>query len=619
MKKEKLFDVFPPIADKEWKDKIIADLKGANFDNKLVWKTDEAINVQPYYRSADFTSLSHTDILPGNFPFIRGNHVKGNKWLIRQNIKVKDIATANKKAIDIIMNGVNSICFILSDDIDPDLLNLERLCKNISSDKVELNFSTKNPLLAVKTIDALIEKDTRDHNKFKGSVEYDPIGDFCIAGKFKSSQEDDLSLLLDMYNASKHIKGLQFIVVNAGIFNNAGADIASEISYALSMGAEYLTYLTEKGFKIDDVAGKIRFHFAVGSDYFMEIAKFRAIKYLWAKIISAYGLSNDINGTTHIHCTNSKWNKTIYDPYVNILRATTEAMSAILGGVNSLTILPFNSVYENSTEFSERIARNQQLILKGEAYLDKVADVSAGSYYIEELTNKLIHKSWNKFLELDEKGGFIEAFKKGTIQDVLREESEMKHLSIATRNRSILGINQFPNIEERLSANFDFPITKIKHDTNVEPINIYRGANKLEELRFKTDKYADTHKRPTAWMFTYGNLAMRKSRAQFAENFFGCAGYEIIDNPGFTSIDEGISVAKIDKPNIIVICSSDDDYNEIAEPIFNALNKTSIIVIAGYPKEILDKLQDIGITNYIHMRSNMLKELTRYNDLMKIS
>ena len=619
MKKEKLFDVFPPITDKEWKDKIIADLKGANFDKTLVWKTDEGIDVQPYYRSTDFTSLSHTDILPGNFPFVRGNHVKGNKWLIRQNIKVKDIEKANKKAVDIILGGVNSICFILEDDINPDLQNLDDLCKNINPDLIELNFRTKDPLLAIKSIGELSKTHTIEHNKYRGSVEYDPIGDFCITGKFKSSQKNDLSALLDMYDAAKQSKGIQFIVVNAGIFKNAGVDIASEISYALSMGAEYLTYLNEKGLKTDDIASRIRFHFAVGSNYFMEIAKFRAIKYLWAKIISAYGLSNNNNATTHIHCTNSEWNKTIYDPYVNMLRTTTEAMSAILGGVNSLTILPFNSVYENATEFSERIARNQQLILKGEAYLDKVADVSAGSYYIEELTNKLIHKSWDKFLDIDEKGGFIEAFKKGVIQDVLREESETKHQNVATRKRSILGTNQFPNIKERLSADFVFPNTKIKHDSDVEPINIYRGASKLEELRFKTDKYSKTNKRPTVWMFTYGNLAMRKARAQFSENFFGCAGYEIIDNPGFNSIDEGISAAKIAKPNIVVLCSSDDEYNEIAEPIFNALKETAIVVIAGYPKESLDKLQDIGITNFIHMKSNMLEELIRYNDLMKIS
>lgn len=617
MNKEKLFEAFPPISDKEWKEKINKDLKGADFDKKLVWRTSEGFNVQPYYRQDDLEKLPHMDVLPGNFPYIRGNNVKNNNWLVRQDINVTNIEDANKKALDIRLRGVDSFGFYLN-EFEPSVENIEKLCENIRADLMELNFSTRNPLQTINTIDTLAKKYNRDLEKVCGSIEYDPIGDFSINGSFNQSEESDMEVLIEMNEAAAHMPNYQFIVVNASIFNNSGAGIVNELAFALAMGAEYLTYLTGKGLDIDDIAPRVRFHFAVGSDYFMEIAKFRAAKYLWAKIVNAYGISDASNATMHIHCSNSQWNKTVYDPYVNMLRTTTESMSAILGGVNSLSVMPFNSVYETETEFSERIARNQQLVLKGESYLDKVADISAGSYYIEELTDKLIHGAWDQFLMIDDNGGYLEAFKKGIIQKIVKEEATSKNKEIATRRRSILGTNQFPNVSEKLTADFVLP-KRVTNDTDIEPLIQYRGAEELEVLRSSTDKYAENNKRPVAWMFTFGNLAMRKARSQFAGNFFGCAGYEIVDNPGFNTIEEGIEAAKVAKPEVVVICSSDEEYSDIAETIFKKLKESTIVVLAGYPKDLVDKLREIGFTNFIHMRSNILEELTRYNELLKIS
>ena len=616
MNKEKLFEAFPPVSDKEWKDKIITDLKGADYDRKLVWKTGEGFEVQPYYRQNDIANLPHMDILPGNFPFVRGNKVKRNNWLVRQDICVDNIKDANKKALRIRLLGVDSLGFQFDDNFKPDVASIESICENIRADIMELNFSNNYPLETVKALDFLAKKYNRDLEKVKGSVDYDPIGDFSIRGSFKNSEEEDLSLLIDLHSASAHLPKVQYLTINASIFNNSGSGIVNELAFSMAMAAEYLTYLTNKGLSIDEVAPRIRFHFAVGSDYFMEIAKFRAAKYLWSKIVNAYGLEDASNAAMYIHCSNSQWNKTIYDPYVNMLRTTTESMSAILGGINSLSVLPFNSVFETETEFSERIARNQQLVLKGESYLDRVADISAGSYYIEELTDKLIHNSWEQFLKIEDEGGYLTAFKKGIIQKIVCKEASKKNEDIAIRKKSILGTNQFPNINEHLASDFDFPKRNIYSETEVEPLTIYRGADQIEELRYQTDLYSEKNKRPVAWMFSYGNLAMRKARSQFAGNFFGCAGYEIIDNPGFKSVDEGIKSAKIAKPDIIVICSSDEEYKDIAEPIFNALKDDTIIVLAGYPIEIIDRLKEIGLTNLIHVKSNLLDELSRYQKLI---
>ncbi len=617
MDKEKLFEAFPPVSTNEWKEKILKDLKGADYDKKLVWKTGERFDVQPFYRSEDLENLPHMDIFPGSFPYVRGNEIKHNRWLVRQDIKVDNIEEANHKALKIRLRGVDSLGFYFDDNFKPDVDSIEHLCENIRADIMELNFKTKYPLEIFEAIDTLAKKYNRNLEKVRGSVEYDPIGVFSLKGKFHNSEEEDLALLKNLHSASAYLPKFQYIVINAAIFANSGGGIVSEIAFSMAMAAEYLTYLTNAGLDVDDIAPRIRFHFSVGSDYFMEIAKFRAAKYLWSKIVNAYGLNDASNAEMIIHVSNSRWNKTIYDPYVNMLRTTTESMSAILGGINSLSVLPFNSIYESETEFSERIARNQQLVLKGESYMDKVADIGAGSYYIESLTDKLIHNAWERFLKVDDDGGYIKAFRKGNIQKIIKEEALKKDNDIATRRRSILGTNQFPNTGEHLSSDFLLPKRETKVDnTDVEPLVIYRGAEQLEWLRYTTDKFSLSNKRPVVWMFTYGNLAMRKARSQFAGNFFGCAGYEIVDNPGFKTVALGIEAAKKAKPEIVVVCSSDEEYAEIAEPIFSTLKDESIIVLAGYPKDLIDRLKEIGLTNLIHVKSNLLEELTRYQDMI---
>jgi methylmalonyl-CoA mutase len=310
----------------------------------------------------------------------------------------------------------------------------------------------------------------------------------------------------------------------------------------------------------------MRFHFAVGPEYFMEIAKFRAFRFLWAKVVNAYGLNNADNAATHVHASSSFWNKTVYDPYVNMLRTTTESMSALIAGVDSLTVLPFDATYNTPDDFSERFARNQQLILKEESHFDKVADPAAGSYYVENLTNELIHYAWDLFLETDVQGGYFESFKNGLIQNRIKTEAAGKDRNIALRKHAILGVNQYPNITERLkqlsAQSVLFPEKINEEKAYTEPLTLYRGAMAFEHLRYQTDRYADNNPRPKVWMFTYGNLAMRRARSQFAGNFFGVAGYEIIDNPGFESVAGGIAAARKAKPDVVVLCASDEDFSQ---------------------------------------------------------
>jgi len=298
---------------------------------------------------------------------------------------------------------------------------------------------------------------------------------------------------------------------------------------------------------------------------------------------------------------------------VNILRSTTESMSAVVAGIDSHIVIPFDATYSRPEEFSERIARNQQLLLKEESHFDKVADPAAGSYYIENLTASMVEEAWKLFLEVEGKGGYIEAVKAGFIQEEVRENALALDMAVAMRKVNLLGTNQYPNFTERIEkyipADTFKPSDFSEKDAIVETLKLYRGAQAFELLRKKTDNFAAENKRPAVFLFTYGKLNMRIARAQFASNFFAVAGFDLINNLGFKSLDEGVKAAIDSKAEIVAICSSDEEYAEIAPEIYEKLKEKAVVVVSGYPKDILDDLKGAGIGHFIHMRSNALESL----------
>ncbi len=618
MEKERLFKEFPPVTSEEWKKKIIADLKDADYRKKLVWKTPEGFEVEPFYRRENIESLSHTGTYPGRFPFTRGRHIKGNTWLIRQDIRVTDFEKDNKKALDLLKKGVNSLGFILDPDYIPGAQDIEKLLKDLDGNTTEMNFITHYPVEMLSALEDAAEKSGWQSGRMKGSLDFDPIGHFSRYGRFYHSEEKDFATLVQLMEKFPALPHFHLITVDATLFANAGAGIVSQLAFALSKGAGYLTFLTSAGLDATEAASHIRFQFAVGSSYFMEMAKFRAARHLWAHVVNAYGVKENNSRAMFIHCENTSWNKTLYDPYVNMLRTTTETMSSLIAGVDSMKVLPFDEVFEKPADFGGRIARNQQLILKYESYFDKVNDPAAGSYYVEELTDKLIREAWKLFLETDEKGGYRKAFEKGFVQKRVKTESGQKVLDIARRKKILLGTNQYPNATEHYE-NMDISAYNEKKETgNIETLKPVRGAFPFEQLRLKTNRYAREHHRPVVWLLTYGNMAMRNARAQFAGNFFGCAGFEIVSNPGFETIEDGIKTVKKEKPDIVVICSSDEEYGEIALPVFQALKNEMIIVLAGYPEKLVEQLKKEGMEHFIHVRSNLLEELKKYQKLLGI-
>ena len=594
--KEKLFSEFQAPTKQEWLDKIGVDLKGADFQKRLVWKTPEGFSVQPFYQRDDVEKLSTPYSMPGEFPFVRGNKKNDNTWYIRQEIEADDAKAANAKALDILNKGIDSLSFTIPGDcVSAEFV--ETLLKDIYCDCVELNFNTckRHSAELAEILVAYFEKKGYDKEKIVGSIDWDPMDKILQGKPFDHIMEVMNTYAVPLINTLKDYPNFRCITVNAVNLSNKGAYCMQELGYALAWGNEYMQQLTDAGVDATLAAKKIKFNMGISENYFMEIAKFRAGRMLWAEIVKQYEPKCDCACQMIVNAITTEYNMTIFDAHVNLLRSQTETMSAALAGVHSIVVTPFDAAYEKPDDFSERIARNQQLLLKEECHFNTVVDPSAGSYYIETLTESLAKEAWKEFLAVEEKGGFLEAIKSGAVQEDIDATNAKRHTLAAQRREFILGTNQFPNFNEKSEGK--------------RPLNNTRLAADFENLRLATEGAA---KQPVAFMLTIGSLVWRQARAQFSCNFLASAGYKVIDNLGFPTVEEGIDAAMTANADIVVLCSSDEEYAEYAIPAFKALNNRAMFVVAGAP-ECMEDLKKEGIENFIHVKVNQLETLKEFN------
>lgn len=616
--KERLFAAFPPVSTEDWIAKITTDLKGVPFEKKMFWRTTEGFDVRAFYRREDLKDLKTPTVMPAEYPYVRSTRMD-NEWLVRQDIDVKDLKAANEKALDVLGKGVTSLGFKLKRD-QVNAEGIATLLQGIEPEAVELNFTCCHRVIE-QFIPLYIDYlKSRGANlaDCHGSFNYDAFKKQLVKGM---SNVQWIGQAKNLMEAVKPLPLYRVLSVNAYVLNNAGAYITQELGYALAWGAEYLDKLTDAGYSIPEVTSRIKFNFGIGTNYFMELAKFRAARWLWAEIVGAYGdqYKNE-TAKIHQHARTSEWNQTIYDAYVNLLRSQTETMSAALAGVDSITVVPFDNPYKESDDFSERIARNQQLLLKEESHFDKVVDPGAGSYYIEELTNRIAEQAWGIFLDVNEEGGFTAATEAGFVQKVVNASNIKRHQAMGTRKEILLGTNQFPNFNEVVADKIE---TQEKSaccgghgcDATIEKLNFDRGASDFEALRLSTER---SGKQPKVFMLTIGNLAMRLARSQFSGNFFACAGYKIIDNLGFETVQAGVDAAMEAKADIVVLCSSDDEYEQFAPEAFEYLNGRAQFVVAGNPA-CTDMLKEKGIKHFCHVRSNVLEMLREFNQTLGIN
>lgn len=605
-KREKLFTEFPPVSTEQWEAAIAVDLKGADYERKLVWRTGEGFNVRPYYRAENLEGIQFLGSQAGEFPYVRGTRAN-NHWRVHQTVEVNCPKEANAEALKLLNSGVDSLGFEIAKE-DFTAADLDELLRDICVPAISLVFSGKGTGNVAELVIAKLEK---EGTIAEADVAFaiDPLvkglstkGDFCSPNGEKCFAR--IATLIKKTAAYKHIR---IVTVSADIFSNAGSTIVEELAFALSAGNEYLARLTDAGLTVDEAARKLRFSFAVTSNYFMEIAKLRAARMLWANIVKAYNPEKNCAGKMMIHATTSKWNQTVYDPYVNMLRGTTEAMSAAIGGVYSMEVTPFDRSFETPSEFAKRIARNVELLLKHESHFDQVVDPAGGSYYVENLTQSIAAEAWKLFLEIEQKGGYTEAYKAGVIKERVEASAAAKDKAIATRRQSLLGANQFPNFTEVAPKEItEDAVKRPQAEGNV--LTPYRGAMAFEEMRLHVDR---SGKEPKAFMLTCGNLAMARARAQFSCNFFACAGIRVIDNTFFKSVEEGVKAALESKAQIVVVCASDDDYAEVAPKVKELLGGKAILVVAGAPA-CTPELEAQGIKNFINVKSNVLETLKFY-------
>ena len=606
--KEKLFSDFQAPTAQEWVDKINIDLKGADYQKKMVWRTNEGFSMQPFYRLEDIKDLNTVNALPGEFPYVRGNKKTDNTWFVRQNISVTCPKEANAKALDLLNKGIDSLGFkIPAADLTADYL--DTLLAGIELPCIELNLSTcqGHTVELAKLFVAYCEKKGYNKADIKGSINFDPIQKILLKGKDKSAL---ISQAAELVNILKDFDGVRCIAVNADSLVNAGAYSYQELGYALSWGVQYLEALTGAGVEPWLAASKIKFNLGISGVYFMEIAKFRAARLLWAQIVRQYTPCGEA-AKMCVCATTGTYNLTVFDAYVNLLRTQTETMSAAIAGVDSIVVTPFDATYETPTEFAERIARNQQLLLKEECHFDRMVDVAGGSYFIETLTKSLAEQAWKLFLDTEDNGGLLKLALEGKVQETINATNAARHAGAGKRKEFMLGTNQFPNFNE--SSEGKRPVEATPCCDSCTPdfaaIKPTRLASDFENLRLQVEGAA---KQPVAFMLTIGNLAMRQARAQFSCNFLACAGYKVIDNLGFPTVEEGVEAAVKAGADIVVLCSSDDEYAEYAIPAFQALAGRAMFVVAGAP-ECADTLKAAGIENFIHVRVDQLATLKEYN------
>ncbi|MCD8186793.1 MAG: acyl-CoA mutase large subunit family protein, partial [Rikenellaceae bacterium] len=563
------------------------------------------------------SNIPFLDAKPGAFPYVRGTRCD-NYWQVRQTITVNDPKEANTLALEVLMKGVDSLGFCIQTE-QFTAQDLDTLLNGIEIKYITLAFSGKHHAKLAQLFTEKVKKEGLPVEEVKASFDIDPIvKKLTLKGLELSCNEKGggcIGRIKSLIENADPYKRMRLVTVNGQAFGNSGATIVQELAFALAVGHEYVVKLMEEGLSVDQVAPSLTFNLSVSANYFMEIAKFRAARLLWANIMQPYHPQRGCSSKMRIHAVTSEFNMTVYDPYVNMLRGTTEAMSATLGGVDSLEVLPFDYAFESPTDFSSRIARNVQLLLKEESHFDQVVDPAGGSYYIENLTVSIAEQAWKLFREVEDKGGYVASFKAGFVQEQINRSAESKRKNLATRREILLGTNQYPNFLEKADAAIT-PATvgvnegcscgcRESHPLALKP---FRGGMDFEQLRLAVDR---SGKNPKAFMLTVGNLGMARARAQFSGNFFGCAGIEPIDNIRFDSVRQGVEAALAAQAEIVVLCSSDDEYAELAPEAFRLLDGKAIFVVAGAPA-CQAELEAAGIKNFINVRSNVLETLKGY-------
>jgi methylmalonyl-CoA mutase len=605
---------FPLQTDDDWKLKAEESLKGKSIQT-LHTTTYENITLKPLYSQEDET---HATQFPGGEDFRRGIHSLGyfeNKWKIAQNISYQTPSELVERLEKAIQRGQTALSFELNDS----LFDYEHVfLKIIKEYAVKYPLAIDGKEFLSKGLDSIAGLDPNEYPNILGFFATDPISSFAHDGEIPQNSEVFFSdWAKTIIAANQQFPNVRTVLINSSIYHNGGANAVQELAIAAATGVFYLQHLLENSESLNQALSKMIFQFSIGSNFFMEIAKLRAARILWSKISEAYGAEGEWRGMEIIAQTSS-FTKTIYDPHVNLLRAGNEALAAVLGGIQYLQVDPYDQI-TGSTNFSERIAQNTQLILQEEANLQKVIDPAGGSWYIEKLTKELADHAWKLFKEIDQKGGMLDVLKSGWLQNEISIVYEKRQQDIFTRKASIIGTNVYANLDEQgpdcshceKEQNNSFQSEKIKIDQFPQ----LRLSQSFENLRERAEKINQkSGSRPLVTLLCLGSLKQYKARADFMKGFFAAGGINGVESSPIHSSETVKQTVRESNTKYFCLCGSNEQYAELGFEIIQLLKSEfpdRIVYLAGLPeKDEQSNWLSAGIHSFIHVKSNSYEMLS---------
>jgi len=598
---QKLFAEFPSVESAAWRAAIEKDLKGADFDKKLVHPTEDGIPVRPYYRREDLPASPWTGAAPGAAPWHRGYSPERNAWAIRSVVAVSDPTAAAVHALRAAERGAAAIVYtgLKPGGVAGALASLNLRTTGVVLDLGPLTSAGIEDLLAVAKAQGV------PATELKGALALDPVLDFATGGA--PSLVANLDAAAHLLKANPFGPDFRPLTIAADRLQAAGASGAQELAYGLAALVELVDGLNDRGIAPAVTLGAVELSLGIGRDVLLEIAKFRAVKALLGQVLTAYGVA-DVR--VRVTATTTELNRTLYDPNVNMLRATTEAMAAALGGVEALTVAPYDTAFRTPDEFSERISRNVQLLLQEEAYLDRVADPLGGSYAIENLTFELATKAWSLFQGVAAEGGFAAAWTAGTIPSAIAGILSGRVKNLATRRSALIGTNAYPNAKDRRLEDLRIPLAEDPSGNDLTPTRL---AIPYERLRLAVEASVKAGEpQPTVLLALAGDRKMARARAGFCTGYFGCGSYAVVERD-LNELD-GLAAAVVETgAKIVVVCAADDDYANLVPIARASLAADVAVVVAGYPKDLLEVLRTAGADEFVYLGQNVVDTLTAFH------
>jgi len=702
----KLLAEFPPVSYDQWRKLVEAELKGAPFDKKMFTATYEGLTLKPIYRREDVAAWPHVDSLPGFAPFVRGTSASGfvrEPWAVSQEIACASPTEFNHAARNSIARGLTALNMVLDratrDGHDPDwaaaedvgggglsiatLGDLDRALEGVDLEKTSLLVrSGASALPFAALLIALAKKRRKTSAQLRGCIEMDPLGVLAHEGRLPQSLAGAYREMAALTRwAAGHAPQLQTVCVHSRAWHESGGSAVQELAFTLATGVEYLRQLNQLGLEVNVAAPRLRFAVTVGVNYFMEIAKLRALRMLWSRAVAAAG-GHEAAQKISLHVRTAQWNQTVVDPYNNLLRATVAAFAGVLGGCDSMQVAAFDEVLRAPDDFSLRLARNTQLVLQKECALDHVVDPAGGSWYVESLTGELATRAWALFQEVEKLGGMEAALRAGFPQQAVGETAAKKLKAVSGRRDSIVGVNQYANPKEKPLAAGAVDATAF-HKRRVQQIASHRTSLDEAESQIVLDRLAEVigpnvadsfeacvaaagagatlgeitrairiidspcapitpvcltraaagfealraamNRQPQPaqiFLCNMGSLKEYKARADFARGFFSVGGYDVVSPAGFKTPEDATTAFLESKARVAVICSTDDNYPALVPALvgeIRAHKPDALIVLAGFPPEQIEAHKKSGVNEFIHLRADALEVLAKIHHQLGIA